>query len=75
MNLTQGAAILCNRKQFRAFLALVSEREITTADVAASAVRDYCGVSSRHELNTCTIAGGHYRDLVEQFNQWLNRDL
>lgn len=74
MNLTQGAAILCQREHFRQFLSLIANQEINNADLAAVAVREYCGVSSRRELNTCKKAGDLYLALIQQFNHWANRD-
>ncbi|MBW3517445.1 hypothetical protein KO537_22415 [Shewanella sp. NKUCC01_JLK] len=74
MNLTKGAAILCQSERFRAFLSLIANREVTNADLAAVAVREYCGVSSRRELNTCKKAGDLYLALIQQFNDWANRD-
>jgi hypothetical protein len=74
MNLTQGAAILCQSERFRQFLSLTANRDIDSADLAAGAVREYCGVSSRRELNTCKKAGDLYLALIQQFNVWANRD-
>lgn len=74
MNLTKGAAILCQRGRFQRFLSLVANREINTSDQAALAVREYCGVSSRRELNTCDEAAKLYFSLIDQFNAWSSRE-
>lgn len=72
MNLTKGSVMLGQRPRFREFLAALAGRSVENEQQAAGVVRQYCGVASRRELNTDPQAADHYRELIRQFNHWMN---
>ncbi|HAS6087807.1 hypothetical protein [Vibrio parahaemolyticus] len=72
MSLTKGAVMLGQRPRFREFLAALLSRHVDSEHQAAVAVRDYCGIASRRELNTNRAAGDKYRHLIRLFNRWMN---
>lgn len=74
MNMTRGAVMLGQKASFRRFLSALMQRAIESEVAAAEAVREFCKVSSRRELNTNPQAADRYRDLVRRFNGWMNNE-
>lgn len=72
MNYTRGAVMLGQRPRFQQFLSVLTDQPINTAEQAANAVRQYCMVASRKELNTNAAAGEKYQTLIRLFNHWMN---
>lgn len=70
--LSQAAAILCDLQPFRRFLSERLSRSIVGKDEAAVAVRELCGVASRRELDTNTVAAGTFRDLRTDYRNWMH---
>jgi hypothetical protein len=69
--LSQQAAIRCGEIAFREFCALDCEGiKILDLDMAADHVREFCGVSSRKELDSNKIAAAKWRELEGRYDLW-----
>lgn len=73
MNIVKGAAILCAKPKFRAFLSELMGWQVVSEDDAAAAVRAHCQIESRREFRANSRAAQAWKDLVEQFNDWANQ--
>lgn len=68
---SQQAALLCERADFRKFLAEEEDAtESDTAEDAAFTVRHICGITSRAELDTNPEAAKLFDDLHDRFTAW-----
>jgi hypothetical protein len=72
--LSQIAAFHCNKPLFRQFLSEKAGRPIQGPDAAADEVRTRCGIKSRKELDTNSIAARHWRNLKADFEVWMRAD-
>lgn len=72
MEPSQQAGILCADKTFQAFLAadLDVEPGIINEEFAKAEVCARCGVNSRSDIKTGTIASAFWRDLVSDYRAW-----
>jgi hypothetical protein len=70
----QQAGILCQQQAFRRFLGERYQYDVPSADHAAVAIREICGVDSRRELIPGTEEGERFRNLKAGFDIWM-RDL
>ncbi len=61
------AFLKCDDMKFRNFIGVATNAE------AADWVRQYCNVTSRAELDTCTMAGAHWDRLLTDYDQVTNR--
>lgn len=68
---SQLAAFHCGKPLFRQFLAEKLNRSVQGPDEAASLVREICGVASRKDLDTNSIAARRWRDLKADFDNWM----
>ncbi|WP_342643485.1 hypothetical protein [Rhodoligotrophos ferricapiens] len=64
---TRRAAFLCHDVRFRAFLNETYQMNVSNAEEAAQAVRDFCGVSSRRYLDYNTEASSRWDSLYERW--------
>lgn len=64
--------MLGQKASFRRFLSELTRQSVTTEADSAAAVRAFCKVTSRSELNTNPQAAAHYRELIRLFNNWMN---
>ncbi len=62
------------KPQFRRFLSMLMQRKVENEQAAAVAVREYCKVKSRRELNSNPAAADSYRELIRLFNRWMNNE-
>ena len=69
--LAQKAGILCAEGGFRAFLNEVHGYQTSSADDAAEAVRELCGVSSRAELDHNQEAARFFTEFEKRYRLWL----
>lgn len=74
MNMTRGAVMLGQKASFRRFLSDLMGMAVRDEKDAAKAVRTFCDVQSRRELNTNHQAADRYRALVRLFNRWMNNE-
>ena len=78
--LSKSAAQMCENELFRKFLResyptnwkqfLYGSTTLNSADVAASVVRQLCGVTSRADLDHNHEAAKRFHELMREFNQW-----
>lgn len=66
-SVAQRAGILCNDIMFRRFLSEEISPGCSSVGDAASAVRDWCGVTTRGAI---TADNPRWRDLMERFAGW-----
>jgi hypothetical protein len=69
--LAQRAGILCNEGAFWQFLADGGDPPATNSEEAADAIREYCGVKSRAELDHNEEAARKFLDLEASYKAWL----
>ncbi|HHF3242434.1 TPA: hypothetical protein ACPJ2D_004474 [Vibrio alginolyticus] len=74
MNMTRGAVMLGQKASFRRFLSDLMGIAVRDEKDAANAVRTFCDVQSRRELNMNHQAADRYRALVRLFNRWMNNE-
>jgi hypothetical protein len=67
----QQAGILCQQQSFRRFLGERYEYDVPSADHAAVAVREICGVESRKDLVPGSMEGERFRNLKAAFDIWM----
>lgn len=67
---SQQAGICCNDPIFRAFLREAAIGAAGDQDIAAETVRNFCGVESRGDIKTGTVAGRRWADLHSKFQSW-----
>lgn len=81
--LAQSAGVLCAAPKFRTFLRTeYGERwreaamveGVDDLGIAAELVRHLCGVASRADLDHQPNAGKQFRDLMQQYREWLADD-
>jgi hypothetical protein len=72
--IAQQAALLCDRNDFRRFLRWKGWNALSV-EGAATALREFCSVSSRSELSTNHIAAGKFQTLTHEFEDWLKTPL
>lgn len=69
--LVQRCAILCEEQSFKSFLEDVYPLDWHKADGdAVSLVRSICGVQSRRELATNSIAAAEFEEMLRRFEGW-----
>ncbi|MGY6452714.1 hypothetical protein ACXIVA_22705 [Vibrio parahaemolyticus] len=72
MSMARGAVMLGQKPQFRRFLSQLLDVQVTDETEAANAVRAFCRIESRRQLNTNAEAADRYRQLICFFNDWMN---
>jgi hypothetical protein len=73
-NRVQKAGILCRESWFHRFLDEVYDMTNTTESKAIRFLHDICGISSRTELNGNKEAQKAFDDLVEEYEQWSQKN-
>jgi len=73
-NRVQKAGMLCRESWFHRFLDEVYEMTNTTESKAIRFLHDICGISSRTELNGNKEAQKAFDDLVEEYEQWSQKN-
>lgn len=63
--LAQRAGILCNEGAFQRFIGA------STAEEAATRLREKCAIESRRHLDTNAAAGRFFLDLVANYQNWM----
>lgn len=74
MSLTRGSAQLCQRPVFHRFLQSLTRGQVDNPEQAAAALRHQLQIQSRRELDANQQAADRYRQLIRQFNEWMNRN-
>lgn len=67
----QQAALKCSDEAFRRFMKETGHAASMAMDDVVEAVREFCGVRSRADLNTNPAATERWRTLLREFNVWM----
>lgn len=72
MPFVKGSALMCARPSFQRYLSTKVRYAVTSPELAAAALRELVGITSRRELATNTAARIRYQSLIAAFNAWAN---
>lgn len=66
------AGMLCQSTVFQRFVGaqILGEGQQVTPTVAAEYLRQSCGIASRRDLNTDTVAANKFETLRTEFDAW-----
>jgi hypothetical protein len=72
--LTKSAGILCAELKFQRFVAMMTNNDAAEdgEEQAAEFVREWCGVTSRAQLDETAEAGRKFAHLMAEYRAWLD---
>lgn len=71
LKLSNRAAMLCNDEPFQKYIDDETAYDGLTVENCAAAIRMYCGIQSRSELDTDDRAAAAFRKLEADYDHWL----